>query len=159
MLKIKIISVGKIKDKHILALTDEFAKKLSRYCKFETIEIKEAFSKPDFSDKENDAAIEKEAQEIRLKINDNSYKIALCVEGSTLSSEEFSQKIEHLKNDFSEIDFIIGSSNGIDQALKNECDYKMSLSKMTFLHYFARLILTEQIYRAFKISSNETYHK
>ena len=103
--------------------------------------------------------IQKESSKIKKYIKEKDYNISLAIEGEMLSSVDFSKKIDNIFNNYSDINFIIGGSYGLDESLKNMCDLKLSFSKMTYPHQLFRVILLEQIYRAFKIINNESYHK
>ena len=156
-MNIKIIALGKLKEKFLKDGIDEFLKRLRPYAGVEVIEIKPIEIKD-----ENLAAkiLDEEAAKILTHIKPQSFVITLEIEGKMLSSVEFAKKIETLTNEgTSEIVFVIGSSCGLSPIVSNRADFKLSFSKMTFLHQFARLILVEQIYRAFKIIKGETYHK
>lgn len=156
-MKIKIIALGKIKEKFLKAGIDEFLKRLTPYASIEIIEIPAIEIK---DENLTNKILEEEGQKILSHIKPQSYVITMEIKGKMLSSEEFAQKIEELTNDgTSEIVFVIGSSCGISPIVSERANLKMSMSKMTFLHQFARLILVEQIYRAFKIIKGETYHK
>lgn len=156
-MKIKIIALGKIKEKFLKAGIDEFLKRLTPYASIEIIEIPAIEIK---DENLTNKILEEEGQKILSHIKPQSYVITMEIKGKMLSSEEFAQKIEELTNDgTSEIVFVIGSSCGISSIVSERANLKMSMSKMTFLHQFARLILVEQIYRAFKIIKGETYHK
>lgn len=156
-MKIKIIALGKIKEKFLKDGIDEFMKRLTPYASVEIIEI----SPVEIKD-ENliQRALDEEADKILSHIKPQSYLITMEINGKQFSSEEFAEKIITLTNSGeSEIIFVIGSSCGISAKVSARANLKMSMSKMTFLHQFARLILVEQIYRAFKIIKGETYHK
>lgn len=156
-MKIKIIACGKIKESFLKSGVEEFSKRLVPYTNFEITEIPAIEIK---DENLTEKILEKEGEKILSYIKPQSYVITLEISGQMLSSEEFAQKIEELMNTgTSEIVFVIGSSCGISKQVSQRADFKLSLSKMTFLHQFARLILTEQIYRAFKIMKKETYHK
>ena len=156
-MKIKIIALGKIKEKFLKDGIDEFLKRLTPYCPVEVIELPAIEIK---DENLTEKILEEEGEIILSKIKPQSFVITMEILGKQLSSEEFSTKLKSLINDgISEIVFIIGSSCGISKTVSNRADFKMSMSKMTFLHQFARLILVEQIYRAFKIMRGETYHK
>lgn len=156
-MKIKIIALGKIKEKFLKAGIDEFLKRLTPYASIEIIEIHAIEIK---DENLTNKVLEEEGQKILSHIKPQSYVITMEIKGKMFSSEEFAQKIEELTNDgTSEIVFVIGSSCGISSIVSERANLKMSMSKMTFLHQFARLILVEQIYRAFKIIKGETYHK
>ena len=156
-LKIKIIALGKIKEKYIKDGINEFLKRLSPYAAISVVEISPIEIK-------DDALISKvliqEGEKILSCIKPTDFVITMEIKGKELSSEEFAAKLEELTNSGTqEVVFVIGSSNGIGENVSQRANLKMSMSKMTFLHEFARLILVEQIYRAFKIIKGETYHK
>lgn len=156
-MNIKIIALGKIKEKFLKDGIDEFLKRLTPYASVEIIEL----SAIEIKDANlTERVLEQESEKILYHIKPQSFVITMEIKGKMFSSEEFAQKIQELTNDgFGEIIFVIGSSCGISPKVSNRADLKMSMSKMTFLHQFARLILVEQIYRAFKIIKGETYHK
>lgn len=156
-MKIKIIALGKIKEKFLKDGIDEFLKRLTPYAGLEIIEL----SPVEIRD-ENliQKALDEEGEKILAHIKPQTYVITLEIQGKMLSSEDFAQKIQTLTNEgISEIAFVIGSSYGISKKVSKRTDFTLSISKMTFLHQFARLLLVEQIYRAFKIIKCETYHK
>lgn len=159
MLNINIICIGKIKEQYLKSAIDEYSKRLSRYCKLNILEL------PDekIPDKLNDnLSIEiktKECNNIINHLKKDSYVIALDLTGNELSSEEFSKTIENISMENSSITFIIGGSLGLTKELLNKCNKKICFSKMTFPHQLIRVFLLEQIFRAFKISNNETYHR
>ena len=144
---IKIICIGKIKEKYLTDGINDYLKRLTKYHKIELIELK-------YSD------IKKEKEEILKVLNKDSYIISLAIEGKEYKTIELSEKIDNLlTNGKSNITFIIGGSDGIDVEIKNISNELLSFSKLTFPHGLFRLILLEQIYRIFKIQNNETYHK
>jgi len=156
-MKIKIIALGKIKEKFLKDGIDEFLKRLTPYATVEIVELQPIEIKD-----ENliQKALEQEGEKILANIKQNSYVITLEILGKQLSSEDFANKINEITNEgIGELVFVIGSSCGISTLVSQRADFKLSISKMTFLHQFARLLLIEQIYRAFKILKNETYHK
>lgn len=156
-MKIKIIALGKIKEKFLKEGIDEFLKRLTPYASVEIVEL----SPIEIKD-ENlvEKILEQEGEKILAQIKPNSYVITLEIDGANFSSEKFAKKLEEIGNQgFNEIVFVIGSSCGLSKTVSSRADFKLSLSKMTFLHQFARLLLVEQIYRAFKIQKSETYHK
>ncbi len=156
-MKIKIIALGKIKEKFLKDGIDEFLKRLTPYSAVEVIELSPVEIKDEHL---IERALDEEGEKILSYIKPQSYVITLEIKGKELSSEEFAEKIVELTNDGQgEIVFVIGSSCGISKNVSARANFKMSMSKMTFLHQFARLILIEQIYRAFKIIKGETYHK
>jgi len=144
MLSINIICVGNLKESYLREAAVEYIKRLSRFCKLNIIEIPES-------------TLIKEKQEI-LKYADG-YIFSLCVEGTEMSSEFFAEKIEEISMNSSKISFIIGSSEGLDSQVKQTSDFKLSFSKFTYPHQLMRIILLEQIYRAFTINNNAKYHK
>ncbi len=156
-MNIKIIALGKIKEKFLKDGIEEFLKRLTPYASVEVLEL------PAIEIKDENLTskiLDQEAEKILSHIKPQAYVITLEINGKMFSSEEFAKKISELTNDgVSEIIFVIGSSCGISPLVSNRANLKMSMSKMTFLHQFARLILVEQIYRAFKIIKGETYHK
>lgn len=160
MIKIKIVGVGKIKESYLKDGINEYKKRLSRFAKIEIIEVMDCKIPEKPSEKEILAVLEKEAENILPHIKNNSIVFSLCIEGESLSSVEFSNIIEKtMSKGASELIFIIGGSVGLSEKIKALSNYRLSFSKMTFLHMQMRLILLEQIYRAFKIISNESYHK
>ena len=149
---IKIITVGKIKEKYISDGINEYLKRLSKYTKVNLIEV------PDF-DYDINKTLEKEKDNILKYISSKDYIITLEIEGNSLTSTQFADKLNDVFNHNSDICFIIGGSYGLHDEIKNMSNYKLSFSKMTFPHQMFRMILLEQIYRAFKINNNESYHK
>lgn len=150
---IKIITVGKLKERYLIDAVEEYKKRLSKYTKIEIIEVK------DESSYEEDKNKEKEAENIIKCISDKDFIVTLEIDGKEISSVEFASKIENIFNINSNITFIIGGSYGLSNRIKELSNYKLSFSKMTFPHQLFRVILLEQIYRAFKINNNESYHK
>ena len=156
-MKIKILALGKIKENFLKDGIAEFTKRLSPYTSFEIVELPPIEIK---DENLTDKVLQQEGEKILSLIKPSDYVITMEIGGKQLSSEEFADKLSEITNEgISEIVFIIGSSCGLSQIVSNRANFKLSLSKMTFLHQFTRLILTEQIYRAFKILNNETYHK
>ena len=156
-MKIKIIALGKVNESYLKVGVNEFLKRISPYCPIEVIEIKPVEVKDDNLIKRS---LDMEAEKILSFIKPSSFVITMEIEGKMLSSEDFAEQINAIANSgTNELVFVIGSSHGISEKVSYRADYKLSLSKMTFLHNFARLILVEQIYRSFKILNNETYHK
>ena len=155
-----IVCVGKIKEKYLKLGIDEFKKRLSKYCKLEIIELEDEKAPENLSDKEMLMIKEKEGKKILSKIKDNSYVIALAIDGKNLSSEELAETINKLGvRGISNITFVIGGSLGLSDEVLSRADYKLSFSKMTFPHQLMRLILLEQVYRAYRINNGEPYHK
>ena len=156
-MRIKIIALGKIKEKFLKDGIEEFLKRLTSYSSIEIVELAPVEIKD-----ENlvQKALEQEAEKILANIKPNSYVITLEILGKQLSSEDFAEKINEITiSGVNELVFVIGSSHGLSNLVSQKADFKLSFSKMTFLHQFARLLLVEQIYRAFKILKKETYHK
>ncbi len=147
----KIICVGKVKEKFFVDAINEYSKRISKYTKLEIIEI------PDES--KESIAMKKEGEKILSKIKDNDYVVTLEIEGNSLTSLEFAKKIDNNFNSNKNLTFVIGGSYGLDESVKSRSDYKLSFSKFTFPHQLFRVILLEQIYRAYKINHNENYHK
>lgn len=159
-MNIKIISVGKIKEKYIKLGIDEFSKRLSKYCKLDIVEVDDEKAPENLSEKEMDIIKYKEGQKILSNIKNNSYVIALAIDGKNLSSEELAHKMSNLSiSGNSNIAFVIGGSLGLSKDVLDRSDFKLSFSKMTFPHQLMRLILLEQVYRGFRIIKNEPYHK
>ena len=159
-MKIDVLTVGKIKENYLKDAVDEYLKRLGRYAKVSVIEVKDEKNDEDASDHENDLVRSAEASRLSKYIDDGAYLIPLCIEGRQLSSEGFSEMISSLENTgHSHIQFVIGGSLGIDDAIKEKGDMKLSFSKMTFPHQLMRVVLLEQIYRAYRIKNNEPYHK
>lgn len=159
-MKITIITVGKIKEKFYQQAIDEYAKRLSRYCKLEIIEVVDEKNIDNCPEALEQQVKEKEGQRILAKIKDGSYVIALAIDGKMLDSVELSEKISsHMVSGESHLTFIIGGSLGLSKEVLNHADYKLSFSKMTFPHQLMRVVLLEQIYRGFRIMNGEPYHK
>ena len=159
-MNIDIIAMGNLKESFYKNAVNEYKKRISRYSGIDIIELKEEKLPKNESDKDIENALIKESLLIKSKIKDRSFKIALDICGKKMDSIEFSKLIEKGSiSGGSNISFIIGSSYGLDESLKKECDFRLSISDMTFSHIITRIILLEQIFRAFKIINNETYHK
>ena len=158
-MNVKIITIGSIKENYIKDGIAEFKKRIKPYANLEEIELKETLI-TDESSSNIEKALDDEAVKILSKINNRDYVIALDVKGRQYDSEEFSKKLEELKIDgYNDFVYIIGSSYGLSEKIKNRADLKLSFSKFTFPHQLMKLILFEQIYRWIKISKNEPYHK
>lgn len=159
MLRVNIISVGKIKNTYLKNTIAEYEKRLSKYVKLEITELNDLYLSEKPSQNEIDSCLEKEGTEILKRISDKEFTFALCVEGKKLTSEGLAEKIADISQKHSKINFVIGSSFGLCTKVKDAGNFKLSMSDMTFPHNIAKLMLTEQIYRAFKILGNESYHK
>ena len=158
-MKIKIYAIGKIKDFYKLGV-DEYVKRLSSYCKVEIIELKDESISDNPSDKEIKKVIELEGKRVLTLLKDNEYLISLDLNQKEMGSVEFSKYLsQKFESNGASVSFVIGGSYGLSDELKNRANSSITLSKMTFPHQLARLVLLEQIYRAFKILNNETYHK
>ena len=159
-MKITIVTVGKIKEKYWNMAIDEYSKRLSRYCKLNIIEVADEKTVEEPSQALANSIKDKEGERILVNIPDGAFVIALAIEGKMLDSVELSRKIEEIKvRGNSNIVMIIGGSLGLSDMVMKRADYKLSFSKMTFPHQMMRVILLEQIYRAFRISAGEPYHK
>ena len=150
---IKIITVGTIKEKYLKEAIDEYLKRLKKYTNIELIEVK------DEGLVEEQKAINLEGEKISKYLSPKDYIITLEIEGKTFSSEEFASKLNQIQIETSNIVFIIGGSYGLSNEIKRMSKLHLSFSKMTFPHQLFRVFLLEQIYRAYKIMNNESYHK
>lgn len=160
MLSIRLVCVGKLREQFFVDAFNEYSKRLSAYCKFECAELNETKLGSSPSDKEIAAALDKEAADIERALGKDAYVIAMCVEGMQLKSEALAQRISSLAvAGRGRICFVIGGSFGISPRIKQRADMRLSMSEMTFPHHLARVMLAEQIYRAFKISEGSKYHK
>ncbi len=160
MLSVTVVAVGKIKEDFYKAAVAEYAKRLSAYCRFEVIEVKDEKTPDNPTDAEKNLVLDREGERIRAKIPKGAKVIALCVEGKEMPSEALADLIsETATNGTSHIVFIIGGSMGLSEEIKALASLKLSFSKMTFPHMLMRVILAEQIYRGFTIIDGKTYHK
>ena len=150
---IKILCVGKIKEKYLKDAIDEYQKRISKYTKLEIIEVEDIFEQNINNIKK------KESENLKKYISDKDYVITMEINGKQLDSVEFSKKINDTLIINSNITFIIGGSYGIDEELLKRSNYSLSFSKLTFPHQLFRVILLEQVYRSYKIINNESYHK
>ncbi len=159
MIKVTLIALGKLKEAYLREAVLEYTKRLSRYCDLDIIEL-EPIKLPDMPSRAQiDAVLEKEADMIIKKIPKNCDVYPLCVEGKQFSSEEFAENVAELSQQGRGIALIIGSSYGLSEQVKAIAKTRLSLSKMTFPHQLFRVMLLEQVYRAFKINEGSTYHK
>lgn len=160
MLGVKIICVGKMRERFYTDAYTEYTKRLGGYCRVETVEVTEQKLPEAPSPAQISAALEKEAAEVSKAIPKDAYAVALCVEGRQMSSEDMAQLIEERENSGRpRLCFIIGGSFGLSETVKKQVQLRLSMSKMTFPHHLARVMLAEQIYRGFKISEGSKYHK
>ena len=150
---IRIICIGHLKEKYLQEASSEYFKRLKKYTNIEIIEL------DDFKLDNSNISLEKEACLIEKKLNSKDYLVALDIEGRQFTSQEFSDELNKMMINNSNITFLIGSSHGISNRIKERANLKLSFSKMTFPHQLIRVFLLEQIFRAFKILNNETYHK
>lgn len=159
-MNINIITVGKLKEKYLKDGIGEYKKRLSRYCSIDIIEVPDEKAPENLSQKEEEQIKHKEGEAILKYIKDNTYVIALAINGKTLSSEAFATLISNLGiTGNPNLAFVIGGSLGLSPEVLNRANYKLSFSPMTFPHQLMRLILVEQIYRGFRIINGEPYHK
>ena len=159
MATIKIITVGTLKEDYLRAAVAEYEKRISGFCKVESVNIKESKLPNDPSEGDIRRALSEEGKQILSSMPDRAYKIAMCVEGRQFSSEELAQKIDGAFSTSNEMCFVIGSSHGLSDEVKNAADLKLSVSKLTFPHQLMRVILLEQVYRSYRIINGEPYHK
>ena len=158
MLNVKIITIGKLKEKYLKDACDEYLKRLSRFCKAELLELDECRLPDSPSRSQIEKALASEGEAIKKHLS--GYVTAMCIEGKQLSSTELSNKLEQIPLfGKSSVSFIIGSSFGLSDDVKSIADLKLSMSCMTFPHQLARVMLLEQIYRGFQIISGGKYHK
>lgn len=159
-MNITILAVGKIKESFYREALAEYQKRLSRYCRLEIVEVADEPAPEKASPAQEDAIREKEAQRILKRLRDNSFVITLEIAGKKYDPEKFAKKLENLAlSGKSQLVFIIGGSLGLHSSVSARADLSLSFSDMTFPHQLMRVILTEQIYRAFRIISGEPYHK
>ncbi len=161
MLNVNIIAVGKLKERYLRDASDEYIKRLGGFCKLNITELPESRLPDNPSEKEIKAALSAEGKAISdLLKGNNCYNIAMCIEGKQLSSPELAKKIEKISSDGkSTFNIVIGSSYGIAEEVKSISDFRLSMSGMTFPHQLARIMLLEQLYRAFQINGGGKYHK
>lgn len=160
MITVELIVLGNLKERFLNDGCNEYIKRLGRYCKIKITELSECAIGDRPSDREIEICLKKEADQINKKLSAGSKKIVLCIEGIQKSSEQLAS---YIKNEavggVSHIQLIVGSSHGLSEKIKKTADLKLSISQMTFPHQLMRLILLEQIYRAFSINANSKYHK
>lgn len=160
MLNVNVICVGNLKEKYWRDACDEYAKRLGAFCKFQIIEVSETRLPKSHSNADILKVIDTEGERILEKCSSGSFTAAMCIEGKALDSVRLAQKLEQIAvSGKSRINFIIGGSYGLSDAVKSQADFKLSMSPMTFPHQLARVMLCEQIYRAFSINADAKYHK
>lgn len=159
-MQIRIIAVGKLKEAYFSDAAAEYSKRIGRFTKVETVQIPDRRIPDRASVAQERQVLEQEGEDILAKIAPQDYVVALCVEGKKLDSPAFAEKLSALAlSGKSTVTFVIGGSLGLSDAVKQRADLRLSFSDMTFPHQLMRVILLEQVYRAFKILANETYHK
>ncbi len=159
-MNISLLTIGKLKEKYLKQGIDEYLKRLTAYAKVDVIELPDEKAPEQLSDIEMEQVKNKEGERLLAKISPDTYVIALAIEGKQRSSEELAEMIDKLATyGKSKIAFVIGGSLGLSKDVLNRADEKLSFSKMTFPHQLMRLILLEQVYRAYRINRNEPYHK
>ena len=159
-MKIKVVTVGKLKEKYLKDGISEYSKRISRFAKLEMIELADEKTPDKASESENQKILEIEGQRILSKVGDRDFVIVLAIEGKTFSSEEFSKQLEEASiKGFSTLTFIIGGSLGLSSSVKNRANLSVSFGRLTLPHQLMRLVLVEQIYRAFTIQQGSPYHK
>lgn len=160
MIAVKFICVGRMREKFYIEAFSEYTKRLQSLCKFEIVEPNEQRLSENPSDKEIKAALDREAQDIMKAIPNDAYVVAMCVEGRQMPSEGMGELIAARENSGKpKLCFVIGGSFGLADSVKQRADMKLSMSKMTFPHHLARVMLIEQLYRGFKINEGSRYHK
>ncbi len=159
MMKITLITLGKLKEPYFREAAKEYEKRLSRYCDLTTVELEPQFLPEKPAESEIETALEREAAVVTKKIPPNAFVVAFCVEGKRMTSETFSQKLSELSDFGKPLVLLIGSSYGLSQTLKQRADLRLSVSDMTFPHRLFRVMALEQLYRAFRIAEGSAYHK
>ena len=159
MINVRFITLGTLKEQYLRDAAAEYEKRLGAFCRFENIQLKEERLSDSPSQSEIKNALERESVKILEQIPPRAYCIAMCVEGKQLSSEELAQKLDLSVQDTSDICFIIGSSFGLSDTVKQRADMRLSVSKLTFPHQLMRVVLLEAVYRAFNIQKGTKYHK
>ena len=159
MIGVKFITLGTLKEAYWRDAAAEYEKRLGAFCKCQTVQLKEERLSDDPSQNEIKQALDRDAQKIMAEIPPRAYKIAMCVEGKQLSSEELAEKLGDISERYGDVCFIIGSSHGLADSVKNACDMKLSVSRLTFPHQLMRVLLLETVYRGFNILKGTKYHK
>ena len=159
MVGVKFITLGTLKEQYLREAAAEYEKRLSAFCKIQIIQLKEEKLPDSPTDGEIEKALEREAEKVMAEIPPRAYKIAMCVEGKQLSSEELAEKLGEISERYGDVCFIIGSSHGLSDKVKKACDARISVSKLTFPHQLMRVLLLEAVYRGFNILKGTKYHK
>ena len=159
MMQITIVTIGTLKEDYLKGAVAEYKKRLSQFAKVDEVNLKEETIKNEDSPAEISRALDAEADKILAAMPKDSYKIALCIEGKQLSSEELAETVREAQDTSGKISLVIGSSHGLSERVKRECKLRLSYSKMTFPHQLMRVILMESLYRSFTIITGKLYHK
>lgn len=159
-MQINLLTVGKLKEKYWVGAVDEYTKRLSSYCKVNVVEVSDEPTPDNASAAQEEQIKKKEADKLLGKIGERDYVIALVIEGKSITSEEFAAQIDKVAvQGFSTVTFVIGGSLGLHETVRKRANYLLSFSKFTFPHQMVRVILLEQVYRAWRIMRGEPYHK
>lgn len=159
MVGVKFITLGTLKEQYLRDAAAEYEKRLSAFCKIQIVQLKEEKLSDSPTDGEIEKALEREAEKVMAEIPPRAYKIAMCVEGKQLSSEELAEKLGEISEKYGDVCFIIGSSHGLSDKVKKACDARISVSRLTFPHQLMRVLLLEAVYRGFNILKGTKYHK
>ena len=159
MIGVKLITLGTLKEAYWRDAAAEYEKRLGAFCRFELVQLKEERLAENPSEGEIRRALDKEAEKILAQIPQKAYRVALCVEGKQLSSEELAARLEEISESHGELCLIIGSSFGLAESVKNACHMRLSVSRLTFPHQLMRVLLLETVYRSFNIMKGTRYHK
>ena len=159
MVGVKFITLGTLKEQYLRDAAAEYEKRLSAFCKIQIVQLKEEKLPDSPSDGEIEKALEREAEKVMAEIPPRAYKIAMCVEGKQLSSEELADRLGEISERYGDMCFIIGSSHGLSDRVKKACDARISVSRLTFPHQLMRVLLLEAVYRGFNILKGTKYHK
>jgi len=160
MVNIKVVCVGKLKEKYHKDEVEEYLKRLSRFSKTNIIEVDEEKCKENASQKDEENVLIKEGQRLLSQIKDDEYVFLMDLHGKEISSEDFASRMNQIQTQgYSTITFVIGGSYGLSDEVRRRSNFALKLSPMTFTHQMTRIIILEQVYRSFKINNNQTYHK
>ncbi len=159
MLNVMFVTVGTLKEAYLREAVAEYEKRLGGYCRFQSVNIKETKLSENPAEKEIAMTLSVEGKQILSALPPRAYRIALCVEGRQLSSEELAEKLEQVGLSHGSVAFVIGSSYGLSDEVKSACDFRLSVSKLTFPHQLMRVILSETVYRSLGILAGSKYHK
>ncbi|WP_238546042.1 23S rRNA (pseudouridine(1915)-N(3))-methyltransferase RlmH [Tumebacillus flagellatus] len=159
-MNINLLTVGKLKEKYWVGAVEEYKKRLSSYAKVTVVEIPDEPTPDNASPAQEEQIKRKEAEKLLSKVGERDYVIALAIEGKSLTSEEFAEHLDKMANQgYSTFTFVIGGSLGLHETVLQRANYKLSFSKFTFPHQMVRVVLLEQVYRAFRIQRGEPYHR